>query len=276
MFEQKKTLGGAVKKYNLSIGSHPNCTITLTPGAGKYKAGTVIKVSVTCSTGWQIGQITWNGTAVANNGTFTMPKADVTVACTTSQINYTITKSVPSGGGSITCAATAHYNDTVTYSTTPSADWAFSNCALSGSKTQTGMGASGSFVMPAGNVTLTVNFFYGFSYFESSVTCQNYSSFKKSGYKWIFKNSPYGLWGDHTHYPNTTYVAPNNTVNSYLSSIEDAPSGNPIGGTLVCDQGSFTIQNVHVTEEAAYHLGLDRTPPYTNLTNVHFNINIKP
>lgn len=159
MFEQKKTLGGAVKKYNLSIGSHPNCTITLTPGAGKYKAGTVIKVSVTCSTGWQIGQITWNGTAVANNGTFTMPKADVTVACTTSQINYTITKSVPSGGGSITCAATAHYNDTVTYSTTPSADWAFSNCALSGSKTQTGMGASGSFVMPAGNVTLTVNFY---------------------------------------------------------------------------------------------------------------------
>ena len=158
MFEQKKTLGGAVKKYNLSIGSHPNCTITLTPGAGKYKAGTVIKVSVTCSTGWQIGQITWNGTAVANNGTFTMPKVDVTVACTTSQINYTITKSVPSGGGSITCAATAHYNDTVTYSTTPSADWAFSNCALSGSKTQTGMSASGSFVMPAGNVTLTVNF----------------------------------------------------------------------------------------------------------------------
>lgn len=165
MFDQKKIIGGAVPKYNLSIGTHPNATITLTPGPGKYKAGTQIRVNVACSTGWQLGTITWNGTSIANGETFLMPKGDCAVSCTTSQINYTITKSVPTGGGSITCAATAHYNDTVTYSTSASANWAFSNCALSGAKTQT-LAASGSFVMPAGNVTITANFSKEYSYLK--------------------------------------------------------------------------------------------------------------
>ena len=135
--------GGSASANKSSAAPGETITITCTPGTG-YSANTPTASGITFTA------------AGTNKWTFTMPSSAVTVSCTFTKIGYTITKTVnPAGGGTVTTSkTTANYGDTITISQTPAAGYYFSHWTISPNITIT----NNSFVMPAGNVTITANY----------------------------------------------------------------------------------------------------------------------
>lgn len=79
------------KGYTLTISPGANSSITVTKngsavssGATVY-AGDVLAISATASTGYSISGVTVNGNAIANNSSYTVGSAAVTIACTATQ-----------------------------------------------------------------------------------------------------------------------------------------------------------------------------------------------
>lgn len=135
--------GGSASANKSSAAPGETITITCTPGTG-YSANTPTASGITFTA------------AGTNKWTFTMPSSAVTVSCTFTKIGYTITKTVnPAGGGTVTTSkTTANYGDTITISQTPAAGYYFSHWSISPNITIN----NNSFVMPAGNVTITANY----------------------------------------------------------------------------------------------------------------------
>ena len=135
--------GGTASSNKSTAQMGDTVTITCTPGTG-YSANTPTASGITFTS------------AGTNKWSFTMPASAVTVSCTFSKINYTITKVVsPAGAGTITTSkTTANYNDSITISQTPAAGYYFSGWTISPNITISG----GAFTMPAQNVTLTANY----------------------------------------------------------------------------------------------------------------------
>ena len=135
--------GGSASANKSSAAPGETITITCTPGTG-YSANTPTASGITFTA------------AGTNKWTFTMPSSAVTVSCTFTKIGYTITKAVnPAGGGTVTTSkTTANYGDTITISQTPASGYYFSHWTISPNITIT----NNSFVMPAGNVTITANY----------------------------------------------------------------------------------------------------------------------
>lgn len=137
--------GGSASADKLSAGIGDTVTITCSPSTG-YKANTP-----TCS------GITFTS-AGTNKWTFTMPANAVTISCTFSKINYTVTAGAsPAAGGTLTSdKTTANYGDTVTLTRTAKTGYQFS----SWTKTPSGLSIDSNlkFTMPAQNVSVTANF----------------------------------------------------------------------------------------------------------------------
>ena len=135
--------GGSASANKSSAAPGETITITCTPGTG-YSANTPTASGITFTA------------AGTNKWTFTMPSSAATVSCTFTKIGYTITKAVsPAGGGTVTTSkTTANYGDTITISQTPASGYYFSHWTISPNITIT----NNSFVMPAGNVTITANY----------------------------------------------------------------------------------------------------------------------
>ena len=79
------------KGYTLTISPGANSSITVkkngsavSSGATVY-AGDVLAISATASTGYSISGVTVNGNAIANNSSYTVGSAAVTIACTATQ-----------------------------------------------------------------------------------------------------------------------------------------------------------------------------------------------
>lgn len=79
------------KGYTLTISPGANSSITVkkngsavSSGATVY-AGDVLAISATASTGFSISGVTVNGNAIANNSSYTVGSAAVTIACTATQ-----------------------------------------------------------------------------------------------------------------------------------------------------------------------------------------------
>ncbi len=142
--------------------------VTVTAGSGgsastsKAKANKGDTITITCSPnpGYKANTPTASGisftAAGTNKWTFTMPAAAVTVSCTFSKINYTITTAAsPAAGGSLAVSKNpANYNDTITLTPTAASGYQFSSYTTSPTVTV----SSNQFIMPASAITVTAKF----------------------------------------------------------------------------------------------------------------------
>ena len=87
-----------------------------------------------------------------------MPSSNVTVSCTFSKINYTVTVNVsPANSGTLVASkSTANYGDTVGLTGTPASGYHFVSWTTSPSNLS--INSSNQFTMPAQNVSVTANF----------------------------------------------------------------------------------------------------------------------
>ena len=136
--------GGSASASASSAVSGTTITITCSPNTG-YKANTPTASGITFTA------------AGTNKWTFTMPASAVTVSCTFSKINYSVSvASSPSAGGTLTTnKATANYGDTVTLTKTPASGYQFSSWTKNPSNLS--INSSNQFTMPAQNVSVTAN-----------------------------------------------------------------------------------------------------------------------
>ena len=130
----------------------------------KYSAtaGETITYTASPNTGWSASAPTSSPSltmtsAGANKWTFTMPNSDVSIYAHFSQNNYTASVSTtPSGGGSASLSKTsAHYQDQITVTASPSTGWKVKSITTNVSGVSV---SNNKFTMPASNITVTVTF----------------------------------------------------------------------------------------------------------------------
>lgn len=136
---------------------------------GKYAEGSEVVLTPRAQNGYEFGE--WS--VVAADGTsidvvdnkFTMPAQDVTVSCTFVKISYTITKA-PAENGSFTVKLgdtevnTAQFRDKLTLTATPNEGYSLEKWIVTymDGETEKSFNPSGTFNMPAANVTVSASF----------------------------------------------------------------------------------------------------------------------
>ncbi len=126
-------------------------TITINPNEG-YELNTI-----TVMNGNE--EVTVSGKG--NTRTFTMPAGNVTVSATFSKISYTISKNPTENGSFEISDETATFGEIITITINPNNNYTLKNVkVMNGSKKVTvlGEGNTRTFTMPAGNVTVSVEF----------------------------------------------------------------------------------------------------------------------
>lgn len=170
----------------------PSYTINYsTPEHGSFsskpvsaKAGDTVTFTTTPATGYQTGSVTVTngGSSVdvtnpsTNRYSFTMPAAEVTVSATFTPVSYTITTTNPDNGTITANKNTANYGETITLTAAADTDYAIKSVTVKqGANTipvTPGTGNTYTFMMPAGNVTVTATTVYSKGtvtiYFKSS------------------------------------------------------------------------------------------------------------
>lgn len=136
---------------------------------GKCAEGSEVVLTPRAQNGYEFGE--WS--VVAADGTsidvvdnkFTMPAQDVTVSCTFVKISYTITKA-PAENGSFTVKLgdtevnTAQFRDKLTLTATPNEGYSLEKWTVTymDGETEKSFHPSGTFNMPAANVTVSASF----------------------------------------------------------------------------------------------------------------------
>ncbi|MDD7133656.1 MAG: FN3 associated domain-containing protein [Bacteroidales bacterium] len=137
---------------------------------GKCAEGSEVVLTPKAQNGYEFGE--WS--VVAADGTsidvvdnkFTMPAQDVTVSCTFVKISYTITKA-PAENGSFTVKLgdtevnTAQFRDKLTLTATPNEGYSLEKWTVTymvDGETEKSFNPSGTFTMPAANVTVSASF----------------------------------------------------------------------------------------------------------------------
>lgn len=136
---------------------------------GKCAEGSEVVLTPRAQNGYEFGE--WS--VVAADGTsidvvdnkFTMPAQDVTVSCTFVKISYTITKA-PAENGSFTVKLgdtevnTAQFRDKLTLTATPNEGYSLEKWTVTymDGETEKFFNPSGTFNMPAANVTVSASF----------------------------------------------------------------------------------------------------------------------
>ena len=137
--------------------------------SGKCEEGSEVVLTPKAQNGYELGE--WS--VVAADGTsidvvdnkFTMPAQDVTVSCTFVKISYTITKA-PADNGSFTVKLgdaevnTAQVRDKLTLTATPNEGYSLEKWIVTymDGETEKSFNPSGTFNMPAANVTVSASF----------------------------------------------------------------------------------------------------------------------
>lgn len=155
-------------KYNVNVSKNiEGGEIFLT--LGKCAEGSEVVLTPRAQNGYEFGE--WS--VVAADGTsidvvdnkFTMPAQDVTVSCTFVKISYTITKA-PAENGSFTVKLgdtevnTAQFRDKLTLTATPNEGYSLEKWTVTymDGETEKSFHPSGTFNMPAANVTVSASF----------------------------------------------------------------------------------------------------------------------
>lgn len=124
-------------------------------------------VKLTPNTGYEVNTFTVGGTdkksSLSNNTyTGTMGTSDVAVVATFKKTTYSVSINQQTGGTVSVDKTTANYQDTVTITATPAAGYELSSFSVTDASSQTvtvtTSGNTGTFSMPASNVTVRANF----------------------------------------------------------------------------------------------------------------------
>ncbi|MBE7065864.1 MAG: LamG domain-containing protein [Ruminococcaceae bacterium] len=104
-------------KYNVSVGTVTNGTVTINP-TGSVNDGTEVTVTATPATGYELDEILVNGSAITGN-TFTVTE-DAVVTATFKKIKYNVSVGTVTNG-TVTTSATGSidYGTTITVTATP-------------------------------------------------------------------------------------------------------------------------------------------------------------
>jgi len=210
--------GGSASLSKTTANIGDTITVTASPNSG-YSANTPTASGITFTS------------AGTNKWTFTMPAKAVTVSCTFSKINYTVTAvASPAAGGTVTLSkTTANIGDEITITASPATGYSVSGMSTSPSRTIT----NNKFTMPAGNVTVTVTF-----------TKINYtlsgSSSPQGGGTVSFNKST-------ANYGDSVTVSQTPATGYYFNGWTKTPSNLSINGS-----GQFTMPAQNVTLVANY------------------------
>lgn len=155
-------------KYNVNVSKNIEGGEIIST-LGKCKEGSEVVLTPRAQNGYEFGE--WS--VVAADGTsidvvdnkFTMPAQDVTVSCTFVKISYTITKA-PAENGSFTVKLgdtevnTAQFRDKLTLTATPNEGYSLEKWTVTymDGETEKSFNPSGTFTMPAANVTVSASF----------------------------------------------------------------------------------------------------------------------
>lgn len=155
-------------KYNVNVSKNiEGGEIFLT--LGKCAEGSEVVLTPRAQNGYEFGE--WSVVAADEtsidvvDNKFTMPAQDVTVSCTFVKISYTITKA-PAENGSFTVKLgdtevnTAQFRDKLTLTATPNEGYSLEKWTVTymDGETEKSFNPSGTFTMPAANVTVSASF----------------------------------------------------------------------------------------------------------------------
>lgn len=157
MPEQAVTITPSWEKidYIISTQTNPAGAGTVTaPETGQ--AGDTISISQTPAEGYSFSnRWTLSNGGTVEDGSFIMPASNITVTANYTANTYNISKDVsPAGAGSVAAPATGVYGTTISIGQSAAIGYTFDHWELSSG----GSVSSSSFVMPAGNVTITAVF----------------------------------------------------------------------------------------------------------------------
>lgn len=155
-------------KYNVNVSKNIEGG-EIVSTLGKCAEGSEVVLTPKAQNGYEFGE--WS--VVAADGTsidvvdnkFTMPAQNVTVSCTFVKISYTITKT-PAENGSFTVKLgdtevnTAQFRDKLTLTATPNEGYSLEKWTVTymDGETEKSFNPSGTFTMPAANVTVSASF----------------------------------------------------------------------------------------------------------------------
>ena len=137
--------GGSASASAASASSGTSITITCSPNTG-YKADTPTATGITFTS------------AGTNKWTFTMPNSNVTVSCTFSKIDYTVSKTEGTGGTGTLSKTSANYGDTITVTASPNTGYSANTPTASGITFTSAGTNKWTFTMPASSVTVAFTF----------------------------------------------------------------------------------------------------------------------
>lgn len=154
-----KALLSSPKEFRVSIGTQTYCAASVNKSSAM--PGDIVTVTVRANTGYgnvKVGVSPSVEVAKVNETTFTfvMPVTDVVVSASASALDFRINVS-KTGQGTVTVKSLAKYGETVTVTVLAGANYELDSISASG-VTLSGSGNTRTFVMPANDVTITVQF----------------------------------------------------------------------------------------------------------------------
>ncbi len=147
-------------KFLVELASLPE-NAGIVEGAGEYKAGMQVNISVQPNTGWEF--LNWtdindNVVTTQTYYSFVMPADDLVFFANFEIINYSLILDInPESGGSVDGAGIYNYNDIVDISATPNDGWYFLNWTETNGNIVSDQ-SSYSFNMPSNDYKLYANF----------------------------------------------------------------------------------------------------------------------
>lgn len=158
------TLLAKFVKINYTVTATANAGGTVAPASQVKTYGDAVTVTATPNAGYVFNGWVATGVTLAdvmvNPASFTMPAENVTLVASFAKIPYTVTVAAsPANGGTISAVnATYFVGDNVTVTATAKPGFEFVNWTATGIVLANNALATQTFVMPAGNVSLTANF----------------------------------------------------------------------------------------------------------------------
>lgn len=154
-----KALLSSPKEFRVSIGTQTYCTASVNKSSAM--PGDLVTVTVRSNTGYgnvKVGVSPSVEVTKVSETTFTfvMPFTDVVVSASASALDFRINVS-KTGQGTVTVKSLAKYGETVTVTVSAGANYELGSISASG-VTLSGSGDTRTFVMPANDVTITVQF----------------------------------------------------------------------------------------------------------------------
>lgn len=154
-----KALLASPKEFRISIGTQTYCAASV--NKSRAMPGDLVTVTVRSNTGYGNVKVAVSPSVEVTkvNGTtftFVMPFTDVAVNASASALDFRINVS-KTGQGTVTVKPLAKYGETVTATISAGANYELGSISASG-VTLSGSGDTRTFVMPANDVTITVQF----------------------------------------------------------------------------------------------------------------------